>query len=189
PCAQQYRGRQQRIHGLGGERGSRWCRSWGEPRAAVAGCSTTGSPSPPPPDGGGAGAAVIGPWRADRPVGALTFGARRRYIRGVRRHRCREAAMKIRHLVHSCLLVETAGRRLLIDPGGFSGEAVRALAPEVVAGIDAVAVTHQHPDHVDPVLLTEVLEAAPQAVVIAEPETARILGEPGGPIPGAARTR
>lgn len=87
--------------------------------------------------------------------------------------------MKIRHLVHSCLLVETAGRRLLIDPGGFSGDAVRGLGAEVLAGIDAVLITHQHPDHVDPDLLAEVLEHASDAEVIAEPETAAQLTEPG----------
>lgn len=83
--------------------------------------------------------------------------------------------MKIRHLVHSCLLVEAAGRRLLVDPGSFSTETVRALGADVLAGIDAVLVTHQHPDHVDPALLGEVLAAAPEAVVIAEPETAEML--------------
>lgn len=83
--------------------------------------------------------------------------------------------MKIRHLVHSCLLVEMAGRRLLVDPGSFSAEAVRALGADVLAGIDAVLVTHQHPDHVDPELLGEVLAAAPEAVVIAEPEAAEML--------------
>ncbi|MGP9539740.1 MBL fold metallo-hydrolase [Brachybacterium sp. AOP43-C2-M15] len=88
--------------------------------------------------------------------------------------------MKIRHLVHSCLLVEVAGRRLLIDPGGFSGEAVRGLGEEVLAGIDAVLVTHQHPDHLDRALLDEVLALSPEAEVIAEPETAEVLAEPGG---------
>ncbi|HEX7352070.1 MBL fold metallo-hydrolase [Brachybacterium sp.] len=86
--------------------------------------------------------------------------------------------MKIRHLVHSCLLVEIAGRRLLIDPGGFSVEAVRGLGPEVLAGIDAVLLTHQHPDHLDRSLLEEVLGHAPGAEVIAEPETAALLAEP-----------
>ncbi|AXK45757.1 MBL fold metallo-hydrolase [Brachybacterium saurashtrense] len=85
--------------------------------------------------------------------------------------------MKIRHLVHSCLLVETAGRRLLIDPGSFSGEAVRALGGDVLAGIDAVLVTHQHPDHLDRGLLDEVRAHAPEAAVIAEPETAALLAE------------
>lgn len=83
--------------------------------------------------------------------------------------------MQIRHLTHSCLLVEAAGRRLLVDPGGFSVETVRGLGPETLAGIDAVAVTHQHPDHVDPALLGEILTASPQAVVLAEPETAAQL--------------
>ena len=55
--------------------------------------------------------------------------------------------MKIRHLVHSCLLVEMAGRRVLVDPGTFNGESVRALGADVLAGIDTVAITHQHPDH------------------------------------------
>ncbi|GAA1489011.1 MBL fold metallo-hydrolase [Brachybacterium sacelli] len=86
--------------------------------------------------------------------------------------------MKIRHLVHSCLLVETAGRRLLVDPGGFSAQAVRALTPEVLGTLDAVAVTHQHPDHLDRALLAEVLAASAEAIVIAEPETAQQLAEP-----------
>lgn len=85
--------------------------------------------------------------------------------------------MKIRHLVHSCLLVETAGRRLLIDPGAFSGDAVRGLGGEVLAGIDAVLLTHQHPDHLDRGLLQEVLALSPSAEVIAEPETAEQLRE------------
>lgn len=95
--------------------------------------------------------------------------------------------MKIHHLVHSCLLVEVAGRRLLIDPGGFSGDAVRALGSEVLSGIDAVAITHQHPDHVDRALLGQVLAASPDAIVIAEPETAEQLSEPvdGSPAPAA----
>ena len=83
--------------------------------------------------------------------------------------------MKIRHLTHSCLLVETAGRRLLVDPGDHSADDVRGLAPETLAGIDAVVITHQHPDHVDPSLLGEILAASPQAIVVAEPETAAQL--------------
>lgn len=85
--------------------------------------------------------------------------------------------MKIRHLVHSCLLVEVAGRRLLIDPGAFSAEAVRALGEEVLAGTDAVLVTHQHPDHLERGLLEEVLALAAGAEVLAEPETAAMLAQ------------
>jgi L-ascorbate metabolism protein UlaG (beta-lactamase superfamily) len=97
--------------------------------------------------------------------------------------------MKIRHLVHSCLLVETAGRRLLVDPGGFSAEAVRALGAPPLTALDAVVVTHQHPDHVDPALLAEVLRTAPDAEVIAEPETAAMLTSAEGEGPVVERER
>lgn len=74
--------------------------------------------------------------------------------------------MKIRHLRPSCLLVETGGVRVLVDPGSFSPEAAE------VREVDVVLVTHQHPDHVDPDLLARILQANPQAQVLAEPETA-----------------
>ncbi|MFC7456859.1 MBL fold metallo-hydrolase [Brachybacterium sp. GCM10030267] len=86
--------------------------------------------------------------------------------------------MKIRHLVHSCLLIDVAGRTVLVDPGGFSGEAVRGLEADLLSRIDAVAITHQHPDHVDRRLLAEVLSHASEAIVIAEPATAKQLAEP-----------
>ncbi|APX32691.1 Zn-dependent hydrolase [Brachybacterium sp. P6-10-X1] len=97
--------------------------------------------------------------------------------------------MKIRHLVHSCLLVETAGRRLLVDPGGFSGQAVRALGLGILGGLDAVAITHQHPDHLDRALLAEALAASPRAIVIAEPETATQLAEPAEDAPAIGSER
>lgn len=50
--------------------------------------------------------------------------------------------MKLTHLGHACLLVETDGARLLVDPGTMSDFAH-------VRDLDAVLVTHQHPDHVD----------------------------------------
>src|SRR5699024_732211 len=86
--------------------------------------------------------------------------------------------MKIRHLVHSCLLVELAGRRLLVDPGGFSAEAARGLDAELLAGLDAVLITHQPPARVGRALLQVALGRAQGAEVIAEPETAELLAEP-----------
>ena len=68
--------------------------------------------------------------------------------------------MKIRHLVHSCLLVEVAGRRLLVDPGSFSTRAVRELGAEPLVGLAAVLIPPQHADHVDPGLITSASGAA-----------------------------
>lgn len=46
-------------------------------------------------------------------------------------------------LGHSCLLVEIGGARLLLDPGNLT------MPLDGLGGIDAVLVTHAHPDHVD----------------------------------------
>jgi L-ascorbate metabolism protein UlaG (beta-lactamase superfamily) len=73
--------------------------------------------------------------------------------------------MRITHLGHSCLLVESAGARVLIDPGNFSS------GFETLSGLDAILVTHQHPDHVDPDRLPALLEVNGEARLLVEPET------------------
>ncbi|HET7305235.1 MAG TPA: MBL fold metallo-hydrolase [Segeticoccus sp.] len=70
--------------------------------------------------------------------------------------------MHVTHLGHACLLIESGGARVLLDPGSFSGFAG-------VTGIDAVFVTHQHPDHVDPERFPALLDANPQARCYVEP--------------------
>ncbi|WP_028464155.1 MBL fold metallo-hydrolase [Nesterenkonia alba] len=67
--------------------------------------------------------------------------------------------MRITHLGHACVLVETVGTRILIDPGAFSD------LWHGTQGLDAVLITHQHPDHVDPEHVPALLEANPGAVV------------------------
>ncbi|GAB3242444.1 MBL fold metallo-hydrolase [Kineosporia babensis] len=81
--------------------------------------------------------------------------------------------MRITHIGHSCLLVETGGARILTDPGAFSE------GFEELTGLDAIAVTHQHIDHLDTDRLPALLAANPQAVVLAEPETAAIMARAG----------
>lgn len=77
--------------------------------------------------------------------------------------------MRITHLGHACLLVESGGQRLLIDPGEFS--------PGItdVSGIDVILVTHQHPDHLDLQRLPALLEANPHTRLYAEPQAAALL--------------
>jgi L-ascorbate metabolism protein UlaG (beta-lactamase superfamily) len=79
----------------------------------------------------------------------------------------------VTHLGHACLLVESAGRTLLVDPGVWSA------GFEGVCGLDAVVVTHQHADHLDLERLPAVLNANRDAVLAAEPATAEILSEAG----------
>ncbi len=81
--------------------------------------------------------------------------------------------MEITHLGHSCVLVEVAGARLLVDPGSFSS------GFEELTGLDAVLITHAHPDHVDAERLPQLLEANDGAALITEPALAAQLSEMG----------
>ena len=84
--------------------------------------------------------------------------------------------MRVTHLGHSCLLVEIADRRVLIDPGGFSP------AFEEVRDLDAVVITHQHADHVDQDRLPALLRGNRAAAVHADPQTAELISTAGADV-------
>lgn len=77
--------------------------------------------------------------------------------------------MRLTHLGHSCLLVEMADRRILIDPGNFSDFLAEA------HHLDAVVVTHQHPDHLDVDRLDALVAANPRARYFADPQSAPMM--------------
>lgn len=91
--------------------------------------------------------------------------------------------MIVTQLGHSCLLVEAADTRILIDPGGFTP------GFEGVRDLDAVLVTHQHPDHCDIERMPALLRGNPAARVLAEPQTAAQLGEHGMTVEDLATRR
>ena len=71
--------------------------------------------------------------------------------------------MQITHLGHAAVLLEAAGLRVLFDPGNFSDEW------HGLTDLDAILVTHQHPDHVDPEHAPALVDANPGARVLVEP--------------------
>jgi L-ascorbate metabolism protein UlaG (beta-lactamase superfamily) len=81
--------------------------------------------------------------------------------------------MRITNLGHSCLLVEMADTRILIDPGVYSPGAAE------VRDLDAVLVSHQHPDHLDVERLPGLMTANPGARLITDPDSARMLRDRG----------
>jgi L-ascorbate metabolism protein UlaG (beta-lactamase superfamily) len=81
--------------------------------------------------------------------------------------------MQLTKFEHSCVLVEDAGARILIDPGAYS------TGFEQLTGLDAVLITHQHADHVDVDRLGPLLSNNPGARVYADDATAAILLDRG----------
>lgn len=78
--------------------------------------------------------------------------------------------MDVTRFGHAAVLVEAAGARVLFDPGSFSTPATFELTD-----LDAIVVTHQHPDHLDRDRIGALVSANPRARLLAEPETAQSL--------------
>lgn len=91
--------------------------------------------------------------------------------------------MKVTHLGHSCLLLEYDDARILVDPGSFSDDFTG------LTDLDAVMVTHQHPDHIDPQRVPALMKANPAARLVVEPEVAgKLLQDPESPLNGLQAT-
>jgi L-ascorbate metabolism protein UlaG (beta-lactamase superfamily) len=78
--------------------------------------------------------------------------------------------MRLTHLGHSAVLAETTSARILLDPGNLSSRW------HGLSDLDAVLVTHQHPDHLDPDHLPALLAANPAARLYVEPSVVELVG-------------
>ncbi len=65
----------------------------------------------------------------------------------------------------------TRRRKDPVRPGNFSH------GFEGITGLDAILITHQHPDHADPARLPALVDANPGAGLYADPQTTALLGD------------
>jgi L-ascorbate metabolism protein UlaG (beta-lactamase superfamily) len=84
--------------------------------------------------------------------------------------------MRLTKFGHSCLLVEEAQARMLLDPGTLSG------GFESLEGLTAVLFTHQHADHLDPERLGGLLDRNPRVRVLSDEGSAKAVAEAGGEV-------
>jgi L-ascorbate metabolism protein UlaG (beta-lactamase superfamily) len=69
--------------------------------------------------------------------------------------------VRLTHYGHACVLAELPdGTRLLFDPGTYSA------GFEDLAGLDAILITHEHPDHHDPERVPRLAAASPGARMV-----------------------
>lgn len=68
--------------------------------------------------------------------------------------------MKLTKHAHACIEITNSAQRLLIDPGAYTPDAA-----DLIARADAVLITHEHLDHVDPATLEAALAGRPELSV------------------------
>lgn len=86
--------------------------------------------------------------------------------------------MKVYKYVHSCILLEDQGRGLLFDPGAF-GFAEGRVDPDKFIDLDAIVITHNHPDHLDIDALRSIAAANSKALILTNAQIAEQLRQTG----------
>jgi len=75
--------------------------------------------------------------------------------------------MRITKLEHAALILEEAGRRLVVDPGGLTNPILDLMA------VDAVVITHEHADHWSADQLQRLRDANPGVPILGPSGVAR----------------
>lgn len=79
--------------------------------------------------------------------------------------------MKITKIGHSCLLVETANLRLLLDPGSYT------TAQNDVKNIDVILITHEHLDHFSLDSIKAIIKNNPTVKIFSNESVASLLAK------------
>jgi L-ascorbate metabolism protein UlaG (beta-lactamase superfamily) len=81
------------------------------------------------------------------------------------------STMKLTKHEHACVVLEKDGAKIVIDPGSFSSGAA-----DIIAGTDAILLTHEHFDHVNEAAINGALAARPELRVYAPAGLASTFG-------------
>ncbi|HEX7042951.1 MAG TPA: MBL fold metallo-hydrolase [Patescibacteria group bacterium] len=82
--------------------------------------------------------------------------------------------MTISKHIHSCLLVEDQNKTILIDPGNYSYDA-KALDVNTLKQLDAIVITHEHPDHMYIPWIKEIIQKFPNTPIFTTNNAKQLL--------------
>lgn len=85
--------------------------------------------------------------------------------------------MKLTKYIHSCVLLEEQGDKILFDPGMFSFQDP-SVTPTLFSDVQLVVITHNHPDHIDQSALQQIVDLS-HAPVLTTPEIKADLEKKG----------